>query len=377
MASLKRKHVNLTDQGHPSPPAGPTVHPDRVGSTQKLSARAEVEAAKVTLTSISTQPSLTVNAIQKAKKSVVKQRYLVKKAKKRRKIVAARKASAPKNKQWKADGDVENEELTSASGIRSNKGGQVDDDVQKEAKEDRLDAAKVDVEAGPSRPRNDSNGDAVTKDEHSGANGTYEVNDKERRKQEKREKKEEKESVDKITKKKRKHVEAIADDTEPPVFEVRASNDALITEETGQDIDEDAERERRRLEKREKRANRDKMRKTKPKEVEDDVDDVLDLRDDAFDAPKADVEVPLLSPPASPPALEAFPLPRPAPAPDPRVLAQQGLPVGLTDATFVDQDLRIRVDKLEYTRQGKLETGVSERMGKRLAEIGVEEFFAG
>ncbi|WVN89789.1 uncharacterized protein L203_105019 [Cryptococcus depauperatus CBS 7841] len=77
--------------------------------------------------------------------------------------------------------------------------------------------------------------------------------------------------------------------------------------------------------------------------------------------------------PASPPPLKAFPLPHAAPLPPASVLAKQGLPRGLEDATFIDQSLLVSVDDFEMERK---EEGLSERMKKRLKEIGVTDFFA-
>lgn len=89
-----------------------------------------------------------------------------------------------------------------------------------------------------------------------------------------------------------------------------------------------------------------------------DMDETDEERDDVPDLPRRM---------SSPPALEPFPLPRLAPAPDAAVLLRQGMPTGLQDATFVDQDTRHGLDAL---------SGLSERTQKRLAEIGVEELFA-
>lgn len=78
----------------------------------------------------------------------------------------------------------------------------------------------------------------------------------------------------------------------------------------------------------------------------------------------------------SPPPLEAFPLPTSAPAPDPSILSRQGLPAGITDATFIPQDLKLAIDDLRVNRLGKVEPGLSEHMKARLAELDITEFFA-
>jgi ATP-dependent RNA helicase DDX51/DBP6 len=78
----------------------------------------------------------------------------------------------------------------------------------------------------------------------------------------------------------------------------------------------------------------------------------------------------------SPPPLEAFPLPTSAPAPDPSILSRQGLPAGITDATFIPQDLKLAIDDLRVNRLGKVEPGLSEHMKARLAELDITDFFA-
>lgn len=70
----------------------------------------------------------------------------------------------------------------------------------------------------------------------------------------------------------------------------------------------------------------------------------------------------------SPPPLQPFPLPRMAPAPNAAVLSRQGMPTGLEDAEFIDQSLRMKVTDLP--------TPLSERVQARLADVGVEDFFA-
>lgn len=76
----------------------------------------------------------------------------------------------------------------------------------------------------------------------------------------------------------------------------------------------------------------------------------------------------------TPPPLVPFPLPQSAPAPDTSVLARQGLPKGLEDATFIDQSLRIEIEGLQVEGQDQV---LSVNMRRRLKDIGVEDFFAG
>jgi ATP-dependent RNA helicase DDX51/DBP6 len=77
----------------------------------------------------------------------------------------------------------------------------------------------------------------------------------------------------------------------------------------------------------------------------------------------------------SPPPLQPFPLPRMAPAPSDTVLSRQGLPTGLADATFIEQDARLGVSDLaESLSAGS--AGLSERTQKRLADLGVTDLFA-
>ena len=247
----------------------------------------------------------------------------MKKAKKRRKIVSARKASAPKNKARRENEDAGEGAETSTDGEEDDKG---EEEEEEDEEEDEAESV-----AGPSRlptpPNFEINGD-VEMGEPTMSRGVP------------------------------------VDEIDPEV----------------------AEREQRRREKREKREKRDHKRKSRqdeamtapgePVEASEPIDptDPTDLTSPTAPTREEDDSRPKRP---SPPPLEAFPLPRPAPAPDPKILARQGLPLGLSDAVFIDQDLRIPVSELLITRRGTVEKGVGERMGKRLAEIGVEDFFAG
>ncbi|KAK8850659.1 hypothetical protein IAR55_004579 [Kwoniella newhampshirensis] len=158
-------------------------------------------------------------------------------------------------------------------------------------------------------------------------------------------------------------------------------------------------KEKRKKEKREKRARREERRERRRAEREnlaraeaepptngdagsdaaadDDVEAMDEDDKDGDDSASTADEGPLKTAESSPPPLQAFPLPRAAPPPDAAVLARQGLPKGLEDATFVDQSLRIAIDELKVRVSGNKEKqGLSERIRKRLREIEVEEFFA-
>lgn len=90
--------------------------------------------------------------------------------------------------------------------------------------------------------------------------------------------------------------------------------------------------------------------------------------------PEENKSAPSLVRSPTPPPLVPFPLPRSAPAPDTSVLARQGLPKGLEDATFIDQSLRIEIEGLHVEGQDQV---LSVNMRRRLKDIGVEDFFAG
>ena len=107
-------------------------------------------------------------------------------------------------------------------------------------------------------------------------------------------------------------------------------------------------------------------------DLEMDRDDLSSIGDG--DETASDDDLRSLS--GSPPPLEAFPLPISAPAPDAGLLSRQGLPTGLTDATFIPQDLRLSVDSLKITKAGRVIPGLSDRMKARLSELGITEFFA-
>nr|ODN95988.1 ATP-dependent RNA helicase DDX51/DBP6 [Cryptococcus depauperatus CBS 7855] len=71
-----------------------------------------------------------------------------------------------------------------------------------------------------------------------------------------------------------------------------------------------------------------------------------------------EVEPKIPQTPASPPPLKAFPLPHAAPLPPASVLAKQGLPRGLEDATFIDQSLSVSVDDFEMERKEEVQAAI-------------------
>ncbi|WVQ70799.1 hypothetical protein IAR50_000321 [Cryptococcus sp. DSM 104548] len=166
--------------------------------------------------------------------------------------------------------------------------------------------------------------------------------------------------------------------------------DKLSTEETGEQKEPESkvvlnEKEQRLKEKREKREKRERKEQRKAqrearKAVQEEsgvsnaesADEAMDV-DEAQQGDEDDEEAPSRHKSASPPPLQAFPLPRSAPAPDSHILARQGLPKGLQDATFVEQSLSVSVEDLAV--EGK-EEALSENMKKRLKETGVINFFA-
>ncbi|WVR08741.1 hypothetical protein IAU60_005799 [Kwoniella sp. DSM 27419] len=250
------------------PSAGPSIHPDRLALNGGL-----VEAP----------------AKKKVKSEAQKNREK-KKLKKRRKLEQAKKAAAPKNKEWKPDPVVE--ALRRAEG----------EDVP----------SLPDVESG---------------DDAKGLATEAEL-EKEKRRKEKREKREKRE------RKEKRRLEREAAAAKPEVTagdgDDTAAGDVVMSDGS---------------------------------EASDDDDEPVP---DVEDANTKD----------SPPPLEAFPLPRMAPAPDAAVLARQGLPSGLEDATFIDQNLRIPLDELDVPSVAGEKHDLSARMKRRLKEMGVEDFFA-
>lgn len=260
------------------------------------------------------------------------------KAKKHRKLKAAKKASTPKNKNAKVPREEEED------GAEDDKG----EDVKMDGN----------AEAGPSSPRPSATQEIVQ-------NGG--VKEKKKSKKDKGKAKAE------------------------PVAE--AAEDVIIP---GGANDEDTAKEQRRAEKRAKREARHLKREqeaaeeaerqrelpqllsTQPADDSDlDSEDDNEPEDIGSDSDLDEVDSDdLRSLSGSPPPLEAFPLPTSAPAPDPSILSRQGLPTGVNDATFIPQDLRLAVNDLTTTKLNKEVPALSDHMKSRLTELDITDFFA-
>lgn len=221
-------------------------------------------------------------------KTAAKQRYLKKKARKHKVLVAARKASAPKHKQAVSTHDGSGDEGTGP-------------DSGDEGGEGKLEVVDL---AGPSKPR------------------------------------------------------------------VRIVLPPKDGEQAEDEEDAAAARERKKAEKREKRANRHKE-PTAPVAEATEPAETTEMEVDGEE--EADGPDPALRSP-TPPMLEPFPLPTSAPAPKASVLNRQGLPAGLENATFVDQDTKAPIEGF-VKPDGK--PYLSERMKGRLGAMGLTDFFAG
>lgn len=155
-----------------------------------------------------------------------------------------------------------------------------------------------------------------------------------------------------------------------PRIALEASLTAIAAED--EEEDETVAKERRKREKREKRANRNKKIPAIDTEQVRRPSATPSIASELDGNGRSSLDPLARSP--TPPMLEAFPLPTSAPTPAASVLSRQGLPAGLEDATFVDQDSRIPLDSLK-DEDGK--EYLNHEMKKRLAGMGVKEFFAG
>lgn len=360
----KRKHVVFAEEAAPPAPtvsAGPVIHPSRAAAATALrqpTADPAVKKPKVSSRYLHSWYSFPVNMLT-LRQTAAQKRYLKAKGRKYKKIKAAKKASAPKNKS--GDGVVDS-------------------------------TSNGNAEAGPSSPR-----------PHSAVNGDSASSEKPVKKSKKTDKGKAKEDgADGLP------VPGGADDEESARLlrkqAKRAKREARRTKGEAEDVvedmvvpggaeDEESHRLQRKQEKRAKREARRAKREAEEEEEEeapgpqllstqpadaadsDDDEDVSDL-DDAPDSSDLDDVDSIRSLSGSPPPLEAFPLPTPAPAPDASLLSRQGLPTGLNEATFIPQDLRLAVDSLKVTRGDEVLSGLSDRMKKRLAELDITEFFA-
>jgi ATP-dependent RNA helicase DDX51/DBP6 len=290
---------------------------------------------------------------------VAKQRYLHKKAQKRKILVKARKDAAPKNKAREEGVDQE----------------QIVTDITNDTPQ----AIKKDITPQES---------AVTEQP-------------EKRKKKKKVKADNEDSTRGTN---------IPKDSAIDTPGIAESSPADVEEDA--EVDETAEIAQRKAAKRAKRAERDHeaKRAEKQKKIEkakravekaekaqkaallavevaaggqDDVNEDIVMAEEDSDEPEdegdvgSDEDTP--DRPASPskPLLEAFPLPQAPPAPSASLLARQGLPEGLKDASLVDQSLTIPIQDLMVTRRGKLEKGIDDSMAKKLEDMGITTFFAG
>ncbi|KAI0368734.1 DEAD-domain-containing protein [Pilatotrama ljubarskyi] len=95
------------------------------------------------------------------------------------------------------------------------------------------------------------------------------------------------------------------------------------------------------------------------------------------EAPERPAELPTTSRPKSPTppvALPAFPQPRRPEAPSKAVLALQGLDKALIEAEVIDPATTVPLEASQGAQDGL--TGLSERMRKRLQDLGITELFA-
>lgn len=166
---------------------------------------------------------------------------------------------------------------------------------------------------------------------------------------------------------------AMAVDKSSPVAGPSTLPDADADVDEGELSDETS----RRLRKEAKRRKREDRHKTKQDHVEVQEAPATGEQLEEEDSDIAEEHAaPLRSPSRSPTPLTAFPLPTAPDAPSASLLARQGLPAGLENATFVDQDERQPVEEVRVTTA----TGsvpLSDRIKKRLAAQSVSELFAG
>ncbi|KDN48626.1 hypothetical protein RSAG8_02613, partial [Rhizoctonia solani AG-8 WAC10335] len=159
----------------------------------------------------------------------------------------------------------------------------------------------------------------------------------------------------------RKHTHPASEDESPSDEEVEGTPERVAIADTPKDPAPSESSEPP------KKKRRQSNKEQEPSPLDHDGDDLM-------------TEGPLDSPsrPTSPvelPALPAFPLPtQPAP-PSKAVLALQGLDKAILDAEIIDPKATAQVPA--PGKPDPLGLGINDRMRERLAELGIESFFAG
>ncbi|EIW66250.1 hypothetical protein TREMEDRAFT_35235, partial [Tremella mesenterica DSM 1558] len=165
--------------------------------------------------------------------------------------------------------------------------------------------------------------------------------------------------------------------TKPSIPESSQGQEEKSTSGEGGPATEEMERARRKAEKRAKREARNlqKAAKSSAPEPETTVASDNHITGDAKESePPQKMDVRLDE--DEPQPLQAFPLPRAVPAPSTDLLLRQGLPTGLEEATFIEENLRIPLSELKMQQRGREVSAISEHMSARLSELGVIDFFA-
>jgi ATP-dependent RNA helicase DDX51/DBP6 len=182
-------------------------------------------------------------------------------------------------------------------------------------------------------------------------------------------------------KEKRKHRKAAAPKTKvPPILRQSESNDhgAVDREDNSEEVSSDGERVYEEGEGGKKVSYREtaKERPAKRRKLEHVAEDVDMMEVSVWNTSPNEPDSAVLEPRKlpTPVALPRFPLPVLPNAPSQSVLALQGLDPALVDAEIVDPStsLAISPDAKEDTT-----TGLSQRMRRRLGELGINELFAG
>ncbi|RXK41055.1 hypothetical protein M231_01686 [Tremella mesenterica] len=270
------------------------------------------------------------DAPKKKKKSEAKARYLQKKARRKRKLDSAKKAAAPKHKEWNP---------TTEEGVTVTMPATLSAEQERHMVEDMPDnTASISCGPGaatstkPSIPES-SQGQEEKSTLGEGGPATEEM-ERARRKAEKRAKRE------------ARNLQKAAKSSAPEPETTVASDNHIIG---------DAVTAGGRVDLSEFSQEKDELEK---KESE----------------PPQNMDVRLDEDEAQP--LQAFPLPTAVPAPSTNLLLRQGLPTGLEEATFVEENFRIPLSELKMQQRGREVSAISEHMSARLSELGVIDFFA-